>query len=157
MRLGQSSAVLISAARARTSPARARMSVRSACAFRLRGGKPQQIRADSCQPGQGSASKRSSFRRLSTIERTFRAWATITSCPSSLNTDSPRANASLFRARSGCAAWREGSGWKNDETNSVEIEVNAGVPITLTPHTKLVLVENTICSSTEASSTAASM
>jgi hypothetical protein len=36
-----------------------------------------------------------------------------------------------------------GSGWKNGETNSVGIEVNAGVPITLNPHTKLVLVENT--------------
>jgi len=35
-----------------------------------------------------------------------------------------------------------GSGWKNDESNSVGIEVNAGVPITLNPHTKLVLVEN---------------
>jgi hypothetical protein len=36
-----------------------------------------------------------------------------------------------------------GSAWKNTETNSVGIEVNAGVPITLNPHTKLVLVENT--------------
>ena len=36
-----------------------------------------------------------------------------------------------------------GSGWGNGETNSDGIEVNAGVPITLNPHTKLVLVENT--------------
>jgi hypothetical protein len=48
-------AVLISAVRARTSPARARMTVRSACAFRLRcctG--TQQFRVDSRQPGQRS-------------------------------------------------------------------------------------------------------
>ena len=35
-----------------------------------------------------------------------------------------------------------GSGWKNEDSQSVGIEVNAGVPITLNPYTKLVLVEN---------------
>jgi hypothetical protein len=35
-----------------------------------------------------------------------------------------------------------GSGWNNEDSQSVGIEVNAGIPITLNPHTKLVLVEN---------------
>jgi hypothetical protein len=35
-----------------------------------------------------------------------------------------------------------GSAWRNEESNSFGIEVNAGLPITLAPHTKLVLVEN---------------
>src|ERR1019366_5502294 len=79
-------AVFTSAVRARTSPARARITVRSACAFALR-----------CRTGHshwGSilasraslrASSRSSFFRLSPIQRTLRACATITSCPNSLN------------------------------------------------------------------------
>jgi hypothetical protein len=38
---------------------------------------------------------------------------------------------------------RLGAGWKNEETKSIGIEVNTGLPVTLAPHTKLVLVENT--------------
>jgi hypothetical protein len=38
--------------------------------------------------------------------------------------------------------FKVGSAWKNEDSNSVGIEVNAGLPITLAPHTKLVLVEN---------------
>jgi len=79
-------AVLISDVRVRTSPARARMTVRSACAFRLRcctgPSRSGSIRASRARV---RASKRSSFRRLSPIKRTFRAWATITSCSNSLN------------------------------------------------------------------------
>ncbi len=79
--------MLISAVRERTSPARARIPVRSACAFALR-----------CFTGHSNcgsilasrarvrASSRSSFFRLSPIKRTLRACATITSCPNSLNT-----------------------------------------------------------------------
>ncbi len=36
---------------------------------------------------------------------------------------------------------RIGAGWKNE--NSIGIQVDAGLPITLSPGTKLVLVENT--------------
>ncbi len=49
------------------------------------------------------ASNRSSLRRLSLIKRTFRAWATITSCPTRSTTGSHRANASPFPRRSGGA------------------------------------------------------
>src|SRR5271169_1318524 len=83
---GQSRAVLTSAVRARTNPARARITVRSACAFALRCftghsncGSIRANRASVC------ASRRSSFFRLSPINRTLRACATITSCPNSLN------------------------------------------------------------------------
>ena len=38
---------------------------------------------------------------------------------------------------------RIGAGWKNDDSNSIGIQVNAGLPVTLPPNTKLVLVENT--------------
>src|SRR5438309_6649209 len=79
-------AVFTSAVRARTNPARARISVRSACAFALRCftgdsncGSILASRARVC------ASRRSSFFRLSPIRRTLRACATITSCPSSLS------------------------------------------------------------------------
>ena len=79
-------AVLISDVRARTSPARARMTVRSACAFRLRCCyRPQQTRVDSRQPGQRAGIAAIIFSTALSIKRTFRAWATITSCPNSLN------------------------------------------------------------------------
>lgn len=42
----------------------------------------------------------------------------------------------------GKKVWHKiGSGWKND--SSIGIQVNAGLPVTLPPNTKLVLVENT--------------
>src|SRR5579864_4156035 len=79
-------AVLTSAVRARTSPARARIVMRSACACTLRcftgysnSGSILANRASVC------ASSRSSFLRLSPISRTLRAFATITSCPKSLS------------------------------------------------------------------------
>src|SRR5579864_7454073 len=79
-------AVFTSAVRARTSPARARIRVRSACALALRCctgdsscGSIRARRANVC------ASKRSSLRRLSPINRTLRACATITSCPNPLS------------------------------------------------------------------------
>src|ERR1700693_6213492 len=79
-------AVLISAVRDRTSPARARITVRSACAFALRCftglSNCGSIRASRASV---RASSRSSFFRLSPIKRTLRACATITSCPRSLN------------------------------------------------------------------------
>src|SRR5579863_4180098 len=66
-------------------PARARIIIRSACACALRcftgysnSGSIRANRASVC------ASRRSSFLRLSPINRTLRAWATITSCPNSL-------------------------------------------------------------------------
>ncbi len=78
--------MLTSPVRARTSPARARIIVRSACACALRcftgysnSGSIRASRASVC------ASSRSSFLRLSPISRTLRALATITSCPNSLS------------------------------------------------------------------------
>ena len=40
---------------------------------------------------------------------------------------------------------RVGAGWKNTngESESISIDVNAGLPLILQPHTKLVLFENT--------------
>src|SRR5215469_14466798 len=73
-------------ARARTRPARAPIIIRSACAGALRcftgysnSGSILASRANVC------ASSRSSFLRLSPINRTFRALATITSCPNALS------------------------------------------------------------------------
>src|SRR5690348_3146449 len=78
--------VLTSPVRARTSPARARIIIRSACACALRcftgysnSGSIRASRAKVC------ASSRSSFLRLSPISRTLRAFATITSCPHCLS------------------------------------------------------------------------
>ena len=78
--------MLINDVRARTSPARARITIRCACAWALRcctgASNCGSIRANRAKV---RASKRSSFRRLSPIKRTLRACATITSCPNSLN------------------------------------------------------------------------
>src|ERR1700726_1432009 len=78
--------MLTSPVRARTNPARARINVRSACACTLRCftgysnfGSIRANRASVC------ASRRSSFLRLSPINRTLREFATITSCPKSLS------------------------------------------------------------------------
>lgn len=39
--------------------------------------------------------------------------------------------------------YKIGSAWKNGESKSVGVEINIGLPLVLSPHTKLVLVENT--------------
>jgi hypothetical protein len=39
--------------------------------------------------------------------------------------------------------YKIGSAWKNEESKSVGVEINIGLPLVLSPHTKLVLVENT--------------
>lgn len=39
--------------------------------------------------------------------------------------------------------FRVGSAWRNQDSKSVGIDVNIGLPLILNPHTKLVLVENT--------------
>jgi len=70
--------------RPRTSSARARITLRSACALRCftghsNSGSILASRARVC------ASSRSSFLRLSPISRTLRACATITSCPNPLS------------------------------------------------------------------------
>src|SRR5215470_1626698 len=84
--LGRPRAVFTSPVRARTSPARARIIIRSACACALRcftgysnWGSIRASRAKVC------ASSRSSFLRLSPISLTLRAFATITSCPNCLS------------------------------------------------------------------------
>lgn len=38
--------------------------------------------------------------------------------------------------------FRVGSAWKNEESQSVGVDINIGLPLVLQPHTKLVLVEN---------------
>jgi hypothetical protein len=38
--------------------------------------------------------------------------------------------------------FKVGAAWKNEESGSVGVEVNIGLPLMLQPHTKLVLVEN---------------
>lgn len=38
--------------------------------------------------------------------------------------------------------YKIGSAWKNESSNSVGVEINIGLPLVLSPHTKLVLVEN---------------
>ena len=78
--------MLINDVRARTNPARARITIRWAWAWALR----CCTGASNCgsilaNRARVRASNRSSFRRLSPIKRTLRAWATITSCPNSLN------------------------------------------------------------------------
>src|SRR6478672_10863315 len=79
-------AALTNPVRVRTRLARARIIIRSACACALRcftgynnSGSIRASRASVC------ASSRSSFLRLSPINRTLRALATITSCPNSPN------------------------------------------------------------------------
>jgi hypothetical protein len=97
---------MTSAVRARTSPARARIVMRSACACTLRcftgysnSGSILASRARVC------ASSRSSFLRLSPISRTLRAFATTTSCPNSLSRRLIQGECVPIPARFDCAAW----------------------------------------------------
>src|SRR3974377_1924338 len=79
-------AAFTSAVRALTSTARARISVRCSCAWALRCftglSSSGSIRASRASV---RASRRSSFRRLLVIKRTFWACPTITACPSAVN------------------------------------------------------------------------
>jgi hypothetical protein len=84
------------------------------------------------------------------MEHTFRVWATIASRPSSLNNRLTHGKCMAVASAIRLRGIPRTPGWKNDETSGVGFEVNVGVPITLTPLTKLALVENAACSGTEA-------